>query len=71
MRAWEAGVGAVMDGAPPPASWSSTAATAVWGSTFVVTKGSLQGMAAPSFLTWRFGIAAVVLAVVGRRGCGP
>lgn len=42
-----------------------TAATAVWGSAFVVTKGTLTGMAAAGFLTWRFGIAAVVLALVG------
>jgi drug/metabolite transporter (DMT)-like permease len=42
-----------------------TAATAVWGSAFVVTKGNLQDMTAPAFLTWRFGIAAVVLALVG------
>lgn len=37
------------------------AATAVWGSTFVVTKQSLHEIAPPTFLTWRFGIAAVVL----------
>jgi drug/metabolite transporter (DMT)-like permease len=41
-----------------------TGATAVWGSTFVVTKGTLTGMAATGFLAWRFGIAAVVLALV-------
>lgn len=40
-----------------------TAATVVWGSTFVVTKGTLAGMAGAGFLTWRFGIAAVVLAL--------
>lgn len=40
-----------------------TAATAVWGSTFVVTKGTLTGMAPAGFLTWRFGIAAVLLAL--------
>ena len=37
------------------------AATAVWGSTFVVTKGSLQDLAPAAFLVWRFGIAAVIL----------
>ncbi len=37
------------------------AATAIWGSTFVVTKASLAGMRPASFLTWRFGIAAAVL----------
>jgi len=42
-----------------------TAATAVWGSAFVVTKGTLTGMSAAGFLTWRFGIAAGVLALVG------
>jgi len=42
-----------------------TAATAVWGSAFVVTKGTLTGMSAAGFLTWRFAIAAVVLALVG------
>lgn len=40
-----------------------TAATVVWGSKFVVTKGTLAGMAGAGFLTWRFGIAAVVLAL--------
>lgn len=44
-----------------------TAATAVWGSTFVVTKGTLTGMATASFLAWRFGIAAAVLAFVWSR----
>jgi drug/metabolite transporter (DMT)-like permease len=44
-----------------------TAATAVWGSTFVVTKGTLPGMATAGFLAWRFGIAAVVLALVWSR----
>jgi drug/metabolite transporter (DMT)-like permease len=35
-------------------------ATAIWGSTFVVTKASLA-MRPASFLSWRFGLAAVVL----------
>jgi drug/metabolite transporter (DMT)-like permease len=43
------------------------AATAVWGSTFLVTKVSLPGMSPASFLLWRFGLAAVVL-VVARPG---
>ena len=37
------------------------AATAIWGSTFLVTRQSLPGISAASFLTWRFGIAAAVL----------
>jgi drug/metabolite transporter (DMT)-like permease len=40
------------------------AATAVWGSTFVVTKESLGGMSPASFLVWRFGLAAMVLVAV-------
>ena len=40
------------------------AAPAVWGSTFVVTKGSLDDLAPATFLAWRFGLAAVVLLVV-------
>lgn len=43
------------------------AATAVWASTFLVTKRSLEAMAPTSFLTWRFGVAALVLLVVGHR----
>lgn len=39
------------------------AATAVWGSTFVVTKGSLGELAPATLMAWRFGIAAVVLVV--------
>jgi drug/metabolite transporter (DMT)-like permease len=42
-------------------------ATAVWGSTFVVTKGALPEMSAASFLVWRFGIAAVVLVLAAPR----
>ena len=44
-----------------PALVALVAATAVWGSTFVVTKGSLQDLAPAAFLVWRFGIAAVIL----------
>jgi drug/metabolite transporter (DMT)-like permease len=36
-------------------------ATAVWGSTFVVTKEALPHIGGTSFITWRFGVAAVVL----------
>jgi drug/metabolite transporter (DMT)-like permease len=43
-------------------------ATAAWGSTFVVTKSSLDELAPATFLAWRFGVAAVVLlAVTWRR----
>lgn len=38
--------------------------TAIWGSTFVVTKDATEGFALLSFLTWRFGIAAVVLTLL-------
>ncbi len=34
-------------------------ATVAWGSTFVVTKASLDELAPATFLAWRFGIAAV------------
>ena len=42
-------------------------ATAVWASTFLVTKQSLDAMAPAAFLTWRFGAAAVVLVLVSHR----
>ena len=44
-----------------PAVAALVGATVVWGSTFVVTKHSLTDMAAALFLTWRFGLAALVL----------
>jgi drug/metabolite transporter (DMT)-like permease len=47
-----------------PAAGALVAATAIWGSTFIVTKQSLPGMSPEGFLTWRFGIAAVVLVAV-------
>jgi drug/metabolite transporter (DMT)-like permease len=50
-----------------PAASALVAATAIWGSTFVVTKQSLPGMSPEGFLTWRFGIAAMVLAAVRPR----
>ncbi|WP_281287990.1 DMT family transporter [Humibacillus xanthopallidus] len=47
-----------------PATAALLAATAVWGSTFVVTKDSVDELAPASFLTWRFGIAAAALLLV-------
>jgi drug/metabolite transporter (DMT)-like permease len=44
-----------------PAVVALVGATAVWGSTFVVTKQSLEQLAPATFLAWRFGLAAVVL----------
>lgn len=35
--------------------------TAVWGSTFLVTKDTLDTLSVANFLFWRFGVAAVVL----------
>lgn len=42
------------------------AATAVWGSTFLVTKQALGGASSASFVFWRFGIAAVLFVLLGR-----
>lgn len=50
--------------ATPVAVLALVAATFVWGSTFLVTKGALETTTAASFLVWRFGLAAVVLLVV-------
>jgi drug/metabolite transporter (DMT)-like permease len=47
-----------------PATAALLAATAVWGSTFVVTKDSLDELDPASFLTWRFGIGAATLLLV-------
>lgn len=44
-----------------PAMVALVAATAVWGSTFVDNKGSLDDLAPATFMAWRFGVAAVVL----------
>jgi len=41
--------------------------TAVWGVTFVVVKDALEGADPITFLTLRFGLGAVVAAVVARR----
>ena len=43
------------------------AATAVWGSTFVVVQDAVEQMPVLPFLFWRFALAAVVLAVVRPR----
>jgi hypothetical protein len=51
--------------------WAPSAAlvgaTAIWGSTFVVTKDATEQMSVLGFLTWRFGIAAALLLVFGWR----
>lgn len=52
------------------------AVTAVWGSTFVVVKDAVTRMPVMGFLTWRFALATIVMAVLrphallrlGRRG---
>ena len=49
------------------ASGALLAATAAWGSTFVVTKSSLGELAPATFLAWRFGVAAAVLVAVSAR----
>lgn len=58
-------------GSPLPSRLTASAslllATAAWGSTFVVTKSSLDELAPASFLLWRFGIAAVVLLALSAR----
>ncbi|WP_323097425.1 DMT family transporter [Intrasporangium sp. YIM S08009] len=47
-----------------PATAALLAATAVWGSTFIITKDSLDELDPASFLTWRFGIGAAALLLV-------
>lgn len=42
-------------------------ATAVWGSTFLVTKDALDTLSGANLLFWRFGVAAVVLCLVAPR----
>lgn len=44
-----------------------TAATAVWGSTFMVTKGTLEGMAAAGFLTGTMVVLTPLAAAVFRE----
>jgi drug/metabolite transporter (DMT)-like permease len=43
------------------------AVTAVWGSTFVIVKHAVERMPVMDFLAWRFGIAAVVMAIARPR----
>jgi drug/metabolite transporter (DMT)-like permease len=61
----------VSDVLAPPSRATATlalvAATAVWGSTFVVTKEALPSIGAGSFIAWRFGVAAVVLTAARPR----
>jgi drug/metabolite transporter (DMT)-like permease len=44
--------------------------TAVWGSTFVVVKDAVDRMPVMDFLAWRFGIAAIVMAIARPRAVG-
>ncbi len=54
-----------------PAILGLVLATAIWGSTFLVTKDALDTMSVGNFLLWRFGIGAVILlAVAPRRWLG-
>src|SRR5581483_6293894 len=46
---------------------SLLAVTAVWGSTFVVVKHAVERMPIMDILAWRFGIAALAIAVVRPR----
>lgn len=50
-----------------PAILGLLAATAVWGSTFLVTKDTLDTMSVSNFLSWRFGMAAVILLLFSPR----
>lgn len=50
-----------------PPSAALVGATAIWGSTFVVTKDATEQMSVLGFLTWRFGIAAALLLLFGWR----
>lgn len=54
----------VKGGGTLAATAALVAATAVWGSTFIVTKSSLDEIEPASFLTWRFGIGAVALLLI-------
>jgi drug/metabolite transporter (DMT)-like permease len=50
------------------------AVTAVWGSTFVVVKDSVEKMPVTDFLTWRFALAALAMLLIRPRavaGLGP
>jgi drug/metabolite transporter (DMT)-like permease len=41
--------------------------TAIWGSTFVVVKDAVEQMPVTDFLTWRFGLAALVMLLLRPR----
>ncbi len=41
--------------------------TAIWGSTFVVVKDAVEQMPVTDFLTWRFGLAALVMLAIRPR----
>jgi len=41
--------------------------TAIWGSTFVVVKDAVEKMPVTDFLTWRFGLAAMVMLLLRPR----
>lgn len=43
------------------------AATAIWGSTFVVVRDAVETMAVHPFLAWRFGIAALLMIAIRPR----
>ena len=49
------------------ASGALLLATAAWGSTFVVTKSALSELPPASFLSWRFGLAALLLLLGSAR----
>jgi drug/metabolite transporter (DMT)-like permease len=53
--------------AHPTAILGLLAATVVWGSTFLVTKDTLDTMSVSNFLSWRFGVAAVILLLFAPR----
>ncbi len=57
--------------AGPPASWkvdgSLVAVTLIWGATFVLVKRALADVSTLLFLTLRFSIAAIALAIVFRK----
>jgi drug/metabolite transporter (DMT)-like permease len=52
------------------ASVALVAATAVWGSTFVVVKDAIGRMPVTDFLFWRFAVAAVLLVLIRPRAVG-
>ncbi len=48
-----------------PAAFALLTATVLWGSTFLVTKNSLDALSVANLLAWRFGIASILLLVAG------